>query len=79
MIKKEGIMKNTRFTAICMAMVMGVSLVGCGGNQGAGNGGNGAGSAKAEAGTDNKENTGAMVTVGPIRIPRPRVQRTLPR
>ena len=51
-------MKNTRFTAICMAMVMGVSLVGCGGNQGAGNGGNGAGSAKAEAGTDNKENTG---------------------
>ena len=51
-------MKKARFTAICMAMVMGVSLVGCGGNQGTGNGGNGTGSAKAEAGTDNKENTG---------------------
>ena len=51
-------MKNTRFTAICMAMVMGVSLVGRGETREPVMEGNGAGSAKAEAGTDNKENTG---------------------
>ena len=57
-------MRKVRLTALCLAMVMGVSLVGCGGSQGSGNGGSGAGGTTAEAGTDKKENAGGSTDGG---------------
>ena len=57
-------MRKVRLTALCLAMVMGVSLVGCGGSQGSGNGGNGAGGTTAESGTDKKENAGGNTDGG---------------